>query len=259
MHAFDRDSGRQLWVHRAGRGVIGAVIGSAGPVVAYAITGDLIALNRESGKPEWTYRLNGNAWESPGAVGSRVFGASNDGSVYAFNSETGRIEWQQKLGAGISTSVRATESVVYVGTADGLLHRIATGSGEVLSVLQLDPLLEPGAAPVVTQDAVLVLLVDEGADYRALVSVDPALARIRWRRPAPNRWSTSRIFLTENTIVLGTPSGELIAYCAADGALAWSHTLSAAPIRSIGGSDEMLYVGTPEGTLYALRPPPSCT
>lgn len=55
-----------------------------------------------------------------------------------------------------------------------------------------------------------------------------------------------------------TLTGEVTAYCLADGAPAWSQKLSSAAIRSIGGSDEMLFVGTPSGTLYAIQPPRSC-
>jgi outer membrane protein assembly factor BamB len=77
-----------------------------------------------------------------------------------------------------------------------------------------------------------VLLADQGANYRALVSVDPALRRVTWRRGAPDRWTTSRVFATGKTVILGTPSGEVTAYCAADGSPAWSHKLSDAPIRA---------------------------
>jgi hypothetical protein len=45
---------------------------------------------------------------------------------------------------------------------------------------------------------------------------------------------------------------------AADGSLAWTYKLPKAPIRSIGGTDERLLVGTPSGALYAIRPPPAC-
>jgi outer membrane protein assembly factor BamB len=258
LHAFDRTSGRQLWMHPVGRGVPGAVIGSDKRVLAYTSTGDLIALNLESGQREWNYDLKADGWESPATLGQRVFGGSSDGSLYAFNAASGRIEWQQKLGAGISTSIRATESAVYAGTSDGSIHRLATRDGEVLSSLKLDATLKPSSAPRVRPDAVFVLLTDGGADYRALVSIDPALRRINWRRQAPDRWTTTRVFATEKTIVLGTPTGEVTAYCVADGAPAWSQKLSSASTRSIGGNDEMLFVGTPAGTLYAIRPPRSC-
>jgi outer membrane protein assembly factor BamB len=258
LHAFERSSGRQLWKHPAGRGVPGAVIGTEKRVFVYTSSGELAALNLESGKREWSYDLKADGWESPAVNQQRVFAGSADGSVIAFDSETGRIAWQQKLGAAISTSVRATHSAVYAGTSDGTMHRIATSNGALLSSLKLDETLKPGTAPLLRSDAVLVLLSDRGVDYRALVSVDPMLRRINWRRQALDRWTTTRVFATQKTVVLGTPSGEVTAYCVADGAPAWSHKLSSAPIRSVGGTEEMLFVGTPQGTLYAIRPPRSC-
>jgi outer membrane protein assembly factor BamB len=259
LHAFERSSGRQLWKHPAGRGVPGAVIGTEKRVFVYTSSGELAALSLESGKREWSYDLKADGWESPAVNQQRVFAGSGDGSVIAFDSETGRIAWQQKLGAAISTSVRATHSAVYAGTSDGTMHRMATSNGAHLSSLKLDETLKPGTAPLLRSDAVLVLLSDRGVDYRALVSVDPMLRRINWRRQALDRWTTTRVFATQKTVVLGTPSGEVTAYCVADGAPAWSHKLSSAPIRSVGGTEEMLFVGTPQGTLYAIRPPRSCT
>ena len=105
----------------------------------------------------------------------------------------------------------------------------------------------------------IVLLADESADYRAMVALDPALAGMKWRREAPTRWTTSRVFGTANATIVGGPSGEVTAYCLADGSPAWSHKVPIAPIRSIGGTAEMLYVGTPQGALYAGRPPKACS
>jgi outer membrane protein assembly factor BamB len=258
IHAFDRVSGRQLWMWPNGRGVLGAVVGQGRRVFAYTRAGDLIALDIESGKQEWSNALHASAWESPGVAAGRVFAASNDGALYAFDSETGRMQWQKRLRAAVSTSIRATESAVYAGTADGVMHRFAPSDGETLASLELDPTLQPGTAPLITPNSVLVLLADSHAEYRALVSLDPALGRVNWRRAAPDRWTTTRIFATQKTVLLGTPSGEVTAYCAADGSPAWSHKFPDAPIRSIGGSDDMLYVGTLPGTLYAVRPPAAC-
>lgn len=258
VHAFDRNTGRQLWKYSAGRGILGTVVGSGGRVFAYTATGDLIALSLASGKLEWTYPLKAGAWESPTVVDGRVLAGANDGSVYAFDSKTGRVQWQQKLGAPVGTSIRATASDVYAGTAEGTMYRLALASGDVRSSLNIDSILKPASTPVLTKDAVLLLLADQEANYRAVVSLDPTLARVRWRQTASDRWTTSRVFATERTVFVGSPSGEVTAYCAADGSLAWSQRLPKAPIRSIGGTDEQLLAGTPSGALYAIRPPPAC-
>ena len=259
FHAFDRTSGREIWKHPAGRGAPGAVIGSNARVFAYTSTGALIALSLESGRREWNYDLKADGWESPAVLGQRVFGGSGAGAIVAFNAENGRVDWQRTIGTAVSTSVRASDSAVYAGTKDGSMHRLSSRDGAVLASLKLDATLKPSSAPLVRSDAVFVLLTDAGMDYRALVSLDPALSRVKWRRAAPDRWSTTRVFATEKTIFLGTPAGQVTAYCVADGAAAWTQKLSSAPIRSIGGTEETLFAGTPQGTLYAIRPPRSCT
>ena len=258
VHAFDRNTGRQLWKYSAGRGVLGAVVGSGSRVFAYTASGDLIALNLASGKPEWTYALNAAPWESPAVIDDRVLAGSNEGSVYAFDSQTGRVQWQQKLGAAVATSIRATASDIYAGTADGKVYRLGPSNGDVRSSLNIGSALKLTSAPLLTRDAVFVLLADKEANYREVVALDPVLAGVRWRQTAPDRWTTSRVFATVRTVVVGSPSGEVTAYCAADGSVAWSHKLASAPIRSIGGTDEGLFVGTPSGALYAIRPPRAC-
>lgn len=258
IHAFDRSSGRQLWKYPTGRGVLGAIVVLDSRVFAYVANGDLIALDLASGTRAWSYPLKASPWESPGVAGQYVFAGSSDGSLYAFDGDTGRVQWQRKLESPIATSIRVGVSAVYAGTANGMMHQLAPNTGDVLASVNVDPVLQPTSAPLITQDAVLVLLTDKSAEHRAMVSLDPSLRRVNWRRAAPDRWTTTRIFALGKTLFLGTPSGEVTAYCSADGSPAWSHKVSAAAIRSIGGSDETLYVGTPQGTLYAVRPPPSC-
>lgn len=97
-----------------------------------------------------------------------------------------------------------------------------------------------------------------------MVALDPVLDAVKWRREAPTRWPTSRVFESANTTrvfesanttIVGGPTGEVTAYCVADGSPAWSHKVPIAAIRSIGGTAEMLYVSTSQGALYAVRPP----
>jgi outer membrane protein assembly factor BamB len=258
VHAFDRETGQQLWKYSAGRGVLGAVAGAGDRAFGYTAAGDLIALDVASGKLIWTYALKAAAWESPGISDARVIGGSNDGSVSAFDGRTGRVAWQSTLGSPIVTSIRATAADVYAGTADGTLYRLSSSNGAIRATLNVDPVLKPTSAPVLTKEAVFLLLADKDANFRAVVSLTPDLARVRWRQSAPERWTTSRVFVTARTVWVGAPSGEITAFCAADGSVAWSHKLANAPVRSIGGTDERLLVGTPAGTLYAIRPPRTC-
>jgi outer membrane protein assembly factor BamB len=252
LHAFDRESGRELWKYRAGRGVLGAVAGDGKRVFAYVTNGDLAAVDLDSGKPAWTLPLKTPGWESPAVAAGRVFASSTDGTVHAIDAATGARQWTRTLPAPVSTSIRAVDSDVYVGTADGTLHRLDARTGEVRSSLKLDSTLAPSSLPIASGGELFVLLADQKADYRAVVAVDRTLNRIMWKQVAADRWSTSRGFVWRRAIWTGTPDGQLTGYCAADGTRAWSTKLSTAAIRSIGGSADLLYAGTPQGTLYAV-------
>ena len=134
------------------------------------------------------------------------------------------------------------------------MHRIDTETGESLSSIKADASLKPASLPVINSDAILVLLVDEGVDYRALVSLDRGLHRIRWSRRAPDPWTTSRIFVAGNAVVMGTKSSGITGYSTKNGERKWSLNL-AGTIRAVGGTGDVLYVGTVEGRLYAVRIP----
>jgi len=86
---------------------------------------------------------------------------------------------------------------------------------------------------------------------------DPMLDHVRWRVSADKNWSTSRIFVWGDVVVLGTSSGDVAAYCAKTGVPTWSRTIKGV-VRSVGGTEDILLVGTPTGDLYAMRAPRSC-
>jgi outer membrane protein assembly factor BamB len=257
IHAFDRSTGRQRWTHAAGRGTNAALAGLGRSAYAATLEGNVVSLDLDSGALRWSVPVKVAAWEGPAAAEGRVFAGAGDGSLYALNAETGGVEWRTPLGAPITTSVSASATGIYVGTEDGTVHLVDPHRGAVLASRNLDGKLRPRGMPVLTGDSLLVLLADEAADYRALVSLDATLAGVRWRRPAGPRWSTSRAFVWGNAVILGTPSGEVIAYCAADGTTAWSRAVRGY-VRAVGGSEDTLYVGTSEGRLYALGPVSAC-
>lgn len=187
-----------------------------------------------------------------------MFVGSVDGVLRALNADTGAEEWRASLGAPVSTTVTASGRDLYVGSADGALHRVDQTKGTVLSSRKLDPVLKPSSVPVRTADIVLVLLADQSADYRAVVAVDAKLDIVLWRVAAEPPWTTSRIFVWGDVLVLGTRAGEVVAYCAATGAPAWSRLIKG-QVRSVGGADGILLIGTPNGDLYAMQAPRSCT
>lgn len=257
IHAFDRSTGKELWRHAAGRGVDGPIAGISGRAYAATLEGQLLSLGVSSGTLGWSIPLKVPPFEGPATAVDRVFAGSVDGGLYGLNAETGREEWRTNLSAPVTTSVTVSASNVYVGTRDGIMHRVDARSGTVIRSLKLHPSLIPRSVPVRTATSLLTLLTDQGADYRVLVSIDPALERVGWQVAATKTWSTSRVFVWGDVVVLGTSSGDVLAYCKDTGIPVWSRTVKG-PVRSVGGAQDTLLVGTQTGDLYALRAPSSC-
>jgi outer membrane protein assembly factor BamB len=257
IHAFDRSDGKELWKYPVGRGVNGPIAGAGEQAYAATVEGQLLSLEADSGTVRWSLPLKVPAWEGPAAAANRVFAGTVDGFLYGLNAGTGREEWRTNLGAPVTTSISASAADVYAGTADGSMHRVDARSGTVIASRKLDTNLKPSSVPMRAGESLLVLLTDKAADYRALVSLDSGLNRIRWRLAANTPWSTSRVFVWGDVVVLGTSSGQVTAYCKETGAAAWSRSVNG-PVRSIGGVEDTLLVGTRTGRLYALRASRSC-
>jgi hypothetical protein len=66
-------------------------------------------------------------------------------------------------------------------------------------------------------------------------------------------WSLTRAYIWRGDVLAGNEAGEVMAFRVDDGSMQWSH-LFKGTIRSIGGSGDVLYVGTLNGTIYAYAP-----
>lgn len=256
IHAFDRSTGRQRWIYAAGRGVPGAISGVGQSGYAISSEGQVLAVDLGSGALRWSFPLDVWGWLSPAVAAQRVFVGGGDGVLYALNADTGRVEWRSSLGSPIRTSVIAAATGLYVGTNDGTIFQVDPQDGTIQASHKVDAKLGPRDLAV-TNGSLLVLLADEAEDYRALVSIDLKLSGVRWREMASTRWSTSRVLVSGRMAVLGSPTGEVVAYCVADGTKAWSR-LVVGTVRVIGASEDALYVGTTQGSLYAVAPGGSC-
>jgi len=256
IHAFDTSTGKERWRHAVGRGVNGPIAGSGRRAYAITVEGRLLSLAVDSGTLSWDLPLKGPGFEGP-AVADRVIAGTVDGVLYGVNGQTGREEWRRDLGSAVTTTPLASAGDVYVGTADGSLHRIRVSDGTVVASRKVDANLKPSGVPFRTADSLLVLLADQAADQRALVSVDPSLNGVRWQATADTNWTTSRVFVWGDLVILGTSSGDVLSYCKDSGARSWTRSVKG-PVRSIGGAADTLLIGTRTGGLYALKAPRTC-
>lgn len=261
IHAFDRSTGQEHWRHPVGSGVAGTLGRHGALVVAARLDGELLALDLATGRPRWSFPVKLWGWEAPAVASGRVYAASTAGSVFALDADSGEVAWQTELGAPVSTSIVSAGDALYFGTGNGKVFRMDRDRGVLLGsiVLSDDQSLRPRGTPVVTANAVLVILADPVGNPRVLVALDPDLRGVRWQQPAATTWTTARVLVHGGAAFLGAASGDVTAYCLDTGAQGGSISVEGS-VRSIGAAGDLLLVGTtaPTGTLYAMRVEPAC-
>ena len=253
VYAFDRASGIVRWKYKVNeRGVASDVLRLGNSVYAVTLGDELLCLDLETGKPKWTFRSSFSSqdfhWTSSPAVSrDRVYFGGLDGTVYALDSQSGKQIWKRDLGGRVTTSVALKGNDLYVGTTKRHIYRLDSASGEVLSDFATES--EPRWHLLVTDDSLTVFLGDE-----VLANLDLSLKKVRWSAEASKEWTSARPYLWHGTVLAGNRR-ELVALASRDGAHVWSHQFPEV-VRGIGTSDEVLYVGSLKGPIFAFSPKP---
>ena len=253
VYGFDRSTGAVRWKYRVDeRGVASDIIRLEGNVYAVTLGDELVSLDLTSGKPNWTYRGGYSGQDcltcsSPVAADGQVYFGGLDGFAYALNAQTGKLIWKHDLGARVTTSAAIRGHDLYLGTAKRHLYRLNIDSGEMLSDLATEA--PPNGRLAVADGSLLVFLGDE-----TLASVDLDLKKLRWSVEASKEWTSARPYLWHGNVLAGNRR-ELVAFAPTDGTRVWSHQFPET-VRGIGTSDEILYVGSLRGPIFAYSPKP---
>ncbi len=255
IYAFNKRNGSVRWKHFAGLGVHGDIIGCDS--VLYALTKEdtLLCCARPSGDVVWSFQpgeemREGNG-SSPCLTGGRVFFRDSRNHVYALEASDGELVWKQALLHNVSTSPCVWRGGVYAGTEDGGIHRLSAETGEIEASLAL--VGPPYGAITVTGD-VLILFTGQHGRGSALISAEPDLAAVRWRRTAPQGmyWSSYRPDVWNGTILAGINGGTVMAFRIADGRAEWKLEVDGT-VKTVSHYGDTLLVGTFEGMLHAFE------
>jgi outer membrane protein assembly factor BamB len=251
VYAFEPLTGNLRWKYKVGwRGLASDIVRSGNSIYALTLSDELVCLDLETGEAKWTFRSGAPPklyfWtSSPVVVGERVYFGGLDGMAYAIDSGSGKLIWKSNLGARVSSSVVSHGGDIYLGTVNGHIFRLDADSGKVLGDLQVEG--EPRWRLVVASDSLLVFL-----GPQTLASLDLSLKGVRWSAKASSEfWTSARPYVWRDTVLAGD-GDELVALRARDGARLWSHQVSRM-VRGIGVADDVLYVGTRQGPLFAFR------
>jgi eukaryotic-like serine/threonine-protein kinase len=254
VYAFERDTGKPRWKREVGWGASGDVLRVGSNVYVVTYQDELLCLDWKTGEILWKFatgRKNDEAARgaAPAAADGRVFFGSLDGTVYALDGRSGAVLWKRELGAGISTSVLFAGGSLYAGTTNLHLYRLDSKSGTVTGNYSAGE--QPYGRLLAAEGSVLSFFSE-----KKLVSLLPSLESVRWTEATSGPWTSSRPYAWNHAILAGNERGELFALRSSDGVDLWSAKFDSA-VRGIGSDDEVLYVGTIRGRVYAWAPPKS--
>src|SRR5262249_25299764 len=157
--------------------------------------------------------------------------------------KSGDVNWSRQLEGRINTPPSPINGHVFVGTGKNVMYRLALSTGAIERQIEL-----PGTAygsPTPIGDRIVVPVFKN-----AVVSLDRDLTRVVWQQSGRSCALRSRLW--NGLVVIGNADGDLLAFNPTDGSRVWSHHFKGI-ITATGASGDTLYVGTQEGTVYAVR------
>lgn len=250
-----------MWKHAVTRSMSG-YYGATTDIVrsgtnAYVVTiGDeLICLDIKTGRLNWSFQSGfvGRQFmwsRRPAVAGDRVFFGGVNGILYSLDASNGKEVWKRDFGSRISTHLTTLYGSLYLGTANGHFYGVNQKTGTIVADFLLG--VTPVGVPLVTKEMLFVFLNPHGGDGGAevMACLDPSLTKIRWSQKSATGWSLTRPYLLRDKILSGNEAGEVVAFQIKDGSKLATHQFKGT-IRSIGGSGDVLYIGTLNGTIYA--------
>ncbi len=251
VYAFEQVSGDVRWKHHIGRPAPSDVV-RHGELIYVNTRGDsLVALELATGKVRWHLGPSdgprfGGFVSSPIIVGEHVVLAGRDGVVYSLDVDDGQVVWHHQVGAAMTSPVVAGD-LVYVGIdSDNHVIALSTTTGLQVAETRSTESLVSYMHPVATGQGLCIVT---GATLEFWTA---DLGQLHWQDRAPARLGRSPVAWNEQ-LVMGTTGGHLVRYRVTDGQPTPIVQLKGV-VTGLTGYGEELYVGTQEGTLYALRP-----
>ncbi len=249
VYAFEKATGRIRWKHKSQTGIASNVVQARSNVYVVTLYAELLCLDVNTGRLQWTYRAEEDEGKaaritSPAISGDRVFFRGRNGAVFAVDVQSGKMIWKLRLGDGFSTTPVVWQDALYVGSTDRHMYRLDQRDGAVFDSILLPA--PPCREPACTEDVVLVYI-----ESKNLACLDSALKEVRWTHKTSDGWGTNRP-IVRGPMVYAADDGGRIAGISIEDGVRRDYWQFEGAIRTIGGAEGVLYVGTRSGALYAM-------
>lgn len=226
VEAFNRHTGKRLWLSKTDVEVTGGVGASNNLVLLGSRSGKVLALSAEDGRELWNTQLSSEVVAVPGTNGEVVAAQTMDGKLHVLDAETGDPKWKYENPPPVltlrgSATPLVTDSVVYAAFATGKVMAFNTGNGLVVwehrvalpqGRSELDRMVDIDAAPLLN-DGVLYV----GSYQGKVAALNRTNGRPAWSQDGSTHQDFAlakrRLFISEadsQVIALGATSGEII-------------------------------------------------
>ena len=150
------------------------------------------------------------------------------------------------------------KEVLYFGAADGHIYGLDPTDGSPLNSLMTTTIPKGrfalGAPEGIENEYVFATGKMDGKTKGAVLAFSDEFERELWSSYSDHDWTSEQPHAWKDWVIAGDCKGDVVAYRAVDGKLAWSDHVKGC-VRSFGHDDSTLYIGVQEGTVYAYRPP----
>jgi len=253
VYAFDVGKKSVRWKHRFATGISTPIIKSGDAIYFGSVHETWFKADATTGTPEWEYQsAEISQCAVPRAaivVRDRLFLIAQDQSVHVVDAASGKIVKRTKTTA--ETALLEYGGQILFGAADNSVYSL---NPETLDLNQFMPLdARPTGRMEVAQDR-LFLFMKGPKEQSQIAAIDLKTRKVLWSQTSEREWSSDMPRLWKGLVLAGNCQGKLAAFSASTGKLIWSEELTGC-LRSIGISDDLLYIGAQQGMLYAIRPP----
>ncbi len=202
-------------------------------------------------KIKWKFKTGGPIYSSPVVANGKVFVGSNDGSLYAVDVKTGKGLWSFKTDAAVVSAPVVYEGRVYIGSKDGYLYALDPEKGTLLWKFKTK-------AKITSSAIAAINWVYFGSDDTYLYAVDLKTGKRKWRRKLRD-YKYGAIFSTpvyKDGVIYAAGKNTLVyAFVANRAAKRWRFGIGSPAYSSPVVVDDVLYIGTFDGKLYAIKTP----
>jgi outer membrane protein assembly factor BamB len=222
---------------------------------------DWISAVADSGKVKWKFSESGpdpqcEIRASPVTDGETIDFVAHDGTIFGLNRAGHKIR-SQRPSSPVTTSLFMYKDVLYFGAADGHVYGLNPANGTPLNNLATTATPKGrfawGSRGEVDSGYVFAIDHKDGQSRGVLLAFSDEFERVLWSASSQREWTSEQPHAWKDWIIAGNCKGDVVAYRAADGKVAWSDHVKGC-IRSLGHDEATLYIGVQEGTVYAYRP-----